>query len=58
MNFGLAEYIKCLPKGHNTLAPGESRTIGPSDTSLDYIGDLQLILFKLGEVPRVRYTTT
>ena len=38
--------------------PGESRTSGPSDNTLDYIGDVQLKLFKLREVPMEIYTTT
>ena len=29
-----AEHIKCLPKGHQTLAPSESRTSDPVDTRL------------------------
>ena len=29
-----AEHIKCLPKGHQNLTPGESRTSGPSDSRL------------------------
>ena len=40
------------------IGPGESRTSGPSDTALGYIGDLQLKLFRLREVPREIYTTT
>ena len=37
-----AELIKCHPKRHYTLAPSESRTSGPTDTAVGYIGDLQL----------------
>ena len=40
------------------MAPGESRTSGPLDTTLGYIGDLLLKLFKLREVPMEIYTTT
>ena len=39
------------------IDPGESRTSGPSDTALGYIGDLQLKLFKLRIVPREIYYT-
>ena len=39
------------------IGPGESRTSGHSDTTLGYIGDLQLKLFNLWEVPREICTT-
>ena len=39
------------------IGPVESRASGHSDTTLGYIGDLQLKLFNLWEVPREIYTT-
>ena len=39
------------------IGPGESRTSGPSDTALGYIGGLHLELFKLQEVHREIYKT-
>ena len=38
--------------------PDESRTSGPSDTALGYIGDLQFKLLNIREIPREIYNTT
>ena len=53
----LSRTYKVSSQMTQSIGPGESRTSGPSDTALGYIGDLQFKLFKLREVPREIYTT-
>ena len=53
----LCRTYKVSSKRTQHIGPVESRTSGHSDTTLGYIGDLQLKLFNLCEVPREIYTT-
>ena len=54
----LSRTYKVSSKRTTHTGPSESRTSGPSEAALGYIGDLQLKLFKLREVPWEIYITT
>ena len=62
MNFGvkpvLSRTYKVSSQRTQHIGPVESRTSGPSGTTLVFFDDLQLKLFKLREVPREIYTTS